>query len=305
MLLGFDECGICNLTKQTMKMNNIYSDKTLRKYLISVAYNVTGDINYSEDIVQDAFIKLLSLKIEINTPKAYLKKIVINKAIDYLKELKKMEAQTYQGIHLATPVEDDYWSLNKVKGHTLDMATFLLFNKLTPYERAIFVLRKVYKTKYDEIAEIFNESESYCRKIYSRLKPQLAKLTDRKDQSHPPSKKMIQQFIQRIEENDLAGLKKMFAQDIKYYVDSGGKIKGAAIRPVKGDDAVAKFILSRLKKITPQNTLNIIKSLNGLYGVMNIHEEKVRLTIHLKLTGNRISSLFIVSNPDKLMHLKV
>ena len=283
----------------------IFSDQNLREYMLAIAYNMTGNIDNAKDIVQDAYVRFFNVKGEIHNPKFYLKRIVVNTSIDHLNKLKKRSEEAYVGFNLATPIEDDFWEDKETKKKTIDMATSLLFNKLTPYERAIFVLRNVYELKYSEIAEIVNESEVYCRKIYSRLKPQLATMTEEKEQSIASRKDVVEQFLQNIKDNNLEGLKSLFKADIKYYVDSGGKVKGAAINTIKGDQEVASFILSRLKKITPANSKFRLAYLNGSLNILSIHKNIIRLSVHLQIADNKIDRIYVIANPDKLRHLSI
>lgn len=283
----------------------ILTDKNIRNYMLAIAYNMTGSIESSKDILQDSYIKYLSAEAKVQKPKHYLKRIVINKSIDYLNQQKKTLETRYVGFDLATPVEDDFWENSELKIKTIDIATSLLFKKLTPQERAIFVLRNVYELKYNEISEVIDESEGYCRKIYSRLKPRLTNMSEENNQSYSSRKELIEKFLKNLQDNNLEGLKSTLKEDIKYYVDSGGKVKGASTNVIEGHKSVSEFILSRLNKITPVDSTYILKSINGSLSILNISENKIRLSIHIQVIDNLIDKIFIIANPDKLQYINV
>ncbi|WP_340077515.1 sigma-70 family RNA polymerase sigma factor [Leptobacterium sp. I13] len=286
----------------TSHIANIVSNH--QKYFIAIAYNMVGDMEVAKDIVQDAYIKTIPFEENIKHRKAYLRKTVVNLCIDHLNHLKK-HPKSYVGPQLATPVEDTFWEDELKDNKSIDQALFLLFNKLTPYERAVLVLKNLYGTKHAEIASIINTTEEESRQIYSRLKRKIKRLPDQKTIALKTRKKVIDQFIYYINKNDLEGLKSLLKNDIKYYVDSGGKVKGAATNILTGSDTIAEFIISRLQKITPKVTCYKIKYINGKLNIVNVASNKIRLFIELEVVENKIANIYITANPDKLKYISL
>jgi RNA polymerase sigma-70 factor (ECF subfamily) len=279
-------------------------DSEHKEYLLSIAYNMTGDMDKAHDLVQESMIKLLKASDTISYPKSYLRRIVINLTLDYLKELKK-NPHSYIGPELPTPVEDSFWEHDVDVERNIDVAVSLLFKKLTPYERTILVLKEIYHVNYNEISELINEKEAYTRKIYSRLKKQINNIQSKKDVHPGPRSELIKKFTTSLQANDIDSLKSLFKEDIQYYVDSGGKVKGASTRVLKGKENVAVFLLSRFLEFRPKETESSIKSVNGKPSLINTCNNTVQLVARFDISDNLINGIYITANPDKLKYISI
>src|SRR5665213_87065 len=149
-------------------MNHIKVFSDYRNLLFSIAYNMLGVVEDAEDMLQDTYLKWMETNPdEVNTPKAFLVKVITNLSINHLKSTRK-ERENYVGLWLPEPlmkekVVDSFKSIDLY--HSLSIGMMVLLEKLTPPERAVFLLKEVFSYDYDEIAEIISKSEDNCRKI--------------------------------------------------------------------------------------------------------------------------------------------
>jgi RNA polymerase sigma-70 factor (ECF subfamily) len=279
--------------------------ETYKPMLFSVAYRMTGTVTDAEDIVQDTFVSLeRDERSDVVNVKAYLYKILVNRCIDYLKSARRRR-ETYVGPWLPEPLvisEND--PLQTVLSHeSLSVAYLLLMEKLTPIERAVFILREVLDFGYSEIAEMVGKKEENCRKILSLAKRKLGGPPSESAGSYEADQSRLNEFIEAVYTGNSAVLLELLAEDVVLYSDGGGKVK-AALHPIRTRDHVLRF-LQGLLKLAPADLRLRWVNLNGSPGLVAFSEQEPDSAVSFQIREGRIEAIYIIRNPDKLRHLKV
>ncbi|MFS0724328.1 RNA polymerase sigma factor SigJ [Paenibacillus sp. 1P07SE] len=278
-----------------------------RKYkrlLLTLAYQMTGTWSDAEDAVQDVFLKVCDVNPAglAEEPKAYLCKMVVNRCRDVYKSARRRR-ETYVGEWLPEPVPTsadeplDY----VLRDELLSYATLVLLEKLSPVERAVFVLREALGIDYTGIAEIIGKSEVNCRKLYSRAKGKMALGEGESIQAETEQETWIRTFIAALEQDNIERVIGMLAEDVVLVSDGGGKVL-AAIRPIAYPDAVSKFLVGLFRKshLQEDGVQLEIREINGQAGVVVRSGEQVDSIVLMHAEGPSLRNLYIIRNPDKL-----
>jgi RNA polymerase sigma-70 factor, ECF subfamily len=194
---------------------------------------------------------------------------------------------------------------------TLSTTFLVLLETLSPLERAVFLLREVFDYDYDEIGQIVDKSPTNCRQIVRRAKQHLASRRPRFEVSPRCREQMTEQFLQACNVGDLQGLIALLAEDITLWSDGGGRVT-AALKPLHGTVKVAKFLLA-IRSQKPANVVSQIAKVNNQPGIINyigvrplggsLWEHRPYSVMTFDFRDDRIQSVFIVVNPDKLKQL--
>jgi RNA polymerase sigma-70 factor, ECF subfamily len=270
-----------------------------RPLLFSLAYHIIGEVNEAEDLVQDVFESWFSKRPEVEFPKAYLSRAVVNRAIDRLEKLKK-ERESYKGVWLPVPVVSDTATGDELLADPLPYALLNLLEKLNPIERAAFILRHAFDTDYKEISEICNMPEENVRQMVHRAQEKLQKPRVRYEVSIDERQRLLTAFLQATVSADVTMLKKLLHQDVIMYSDGGGKI-AAAVVPLHGPETIIKFLTNVLKgavdnfDVKPANV-------NGLPGavIYNKVTGAPDTIFTIETDGQSITSLYFIRNPEKI-----
>lgn len=301
-----------------MELDSVY--KEYRPLLLSIAYRILGSVTHAEDLVQDVFVTVQQRGIHleeegIRNLKAYLGKMVTNRCLDYLKSASK-KREVYVGPWLPEPLVQDYTDIpgyaagedplqRIVLEDTISYALLVMLDRLTPMERAVFILRETFQYEYRDIAEFVNKTELGCRKIYSRLKRKIQEDGPCPEASPSQrSEQLILQFLHAASTGDMEGLFALLADDIVLYSDGGGKVM-AAIHPVTSSKRVLLFIQGLLSKENPTGSVRLVK-INGQLGfVVRSSSEPFPTLISLEVKEDRIQQMYFLRNPDKMQHLNL
>jgi RNA polymerase sigma-70 factor (ECF subfamily) len=270
-----------------------------RPLLFGIAYRMLGSAMDAEDIVQEAYLRYRDVPPgTIHAPKAYLSKVVTHLCLDQLKSA-SAQRESYIGTWLPEPVlTSDQPMERAIERESLSMAFLLMLDKLSPPERAVFVLREVFDYGYDEIAEVVGKSEAACRQLLHRARAHLAE-----QPAYPPAdtqthQQVIAEFIQAISSGDLPRLLQLFTDDALSWADSGGKAQ-AGRRPVIGRDPVARFLLGLGRKVPPGFGVSV-EQVNGQPAIVMTQGDVVFGLILFDLRDSHIQRVHYVVNPDKL-----
>ncbi|HEX4851733.1 MAG TPA: sigma-70 family RNA polymerase sigma factor, partial [Puia sp.] len=283
-----------------------------RPLLFSIAYNMLGSIDAAEDMVQESYMNWTKVKMEeIRQIKAYLVKIITNNCINQLNR-SKIQREQYIGVWLPEPVLN-YRSDEMRSGidsyHAVSIGILVLLEKLTPQERAIFLLREIFSYDYFELAEIFEKSEDNCRQIFKRAKDNLGNDKKRFTVDIEVHEKILQTFIKACSEGDMENLIGLLKEDILLLADGGGNsiaVNGqrltAALNPISGVDNVARFLVRVTVKIYEHiaGLKQKIVIANGLPSLISYDGDRPLALISLDSDGEKIRNIYIQSNPDKL-----
>jgi len=262
-----------------------------RGRMFSIAYHMLGSVGDAEDIVQEAYLRYRGASPDsspdsIRSPQAFLSTVVTRLCLNQLQSA-RARRETYLGPWLPEPlitVEDDMAERADLH-ESISMAFLALLERLTPVERAVFLLREVFEYTYEEIAAILGKEEAACRQILSRAKRFIAARRPR----FTPS-------------GDLDALVQMLSDDVSLWADGGGRVRGAATRPLHGPRAVARFLLGSVRFVQgpyePEFT-----SVNGEPAVILRVGGAPIAVVCFTLSGDKIAELRVVGNPDKLRHI--
>jgi RNA polymerase sigma-70 factor, ECF subfamily len=278
-----------------------------RGKLFAIAYRMVGSAMDAEDIVQDAWLRYQKLTTPLDNPSAFLRKIVTNLSLDYLKSA-KVQREQYIGEWLPEPIATDTASPSDAlnKAETISVAFLVVLETLSPLERAVFILREAFDYDYKEIASILEKSESTCRKIFSRAKKHIHSNRPRFDATPEAHTRLVNHFIAATQHGDVNEITAVLAEDVALYSDGGGKV-AAAIRPLYGRDKILRFLLGLHKRASDAGIVyeNIPIALNGEQGMISRMTEtgEMILAATFEIHQEQIVRIRFVRNPDKLATL--
>lgn len=286
-----------------------------KKLLFSIAYDMLGSIADAEDIVQETYLKWISVNSgKVQYPKAYLVKTVTNISINYLKSARK-KREEYIGTWLPEPF-DQYGSDESEKSveiySSLSVGMMVILERLTPIERAVFLFKEVFSYDYAEISGITEKTEENCRQIFRRAKLHLGDDRKRFSIDIQAHEKLLNEFTKACRYGDIESLVELLKDDITLYADAGGRpliLKGEKIialpRPLSGSRKVAKFLIRIINKVEElsENPSSKIILMNGMPVRITYSDGKpINLTI-LEIADGRISNIYSYGNPPKIKNI--
>jgi RNA polymerase sigma-70 factor, ECF subfamily len=276
-----------------------------RSLLFSIAYRMLGSVADAEDMLQETFIRWQqSTEDNIRSPRAFLVTIVSRLCINHLQSA-RVQREEYLGEWLPEPLVTDPGSdpfgIIKVD-ESLSMAFLVLLERLTPIERAVFLLREVFEYEYSEIAVVLGQTEVNCRQILRRARQHVSALRPRFEASGQKQSDLLQHFLEAVETGDPERLIALLSSDVVLHSDGGGKAV-AVPNPVRGADNVARGILGGLRRLVPKTLVRRLARINGEPGLVNYLNGKPHSVLTLDAVGDRIRTIYIVTNPEKLAHL--
>ena len=281
----------------------------LRPLLFSIAYRMLGSVAEAEDVVQDAFLRYegaVERSGEIDSPKAYLSAVTTRLAIDELRSA-RVRREQYVGEWLPEPLLTDESALDGARyveqADSLSMAFLLVLERLTPVERAVFLLHDVFDYGYDEVARIVDKSEANCRQLAVRARRHVAEEKPRFETSRQRRDEIADRFFDALGEGDMESLVEILAADVVVYGDGGGKVRGSWPRPIVGRDRVARlfeaFGVTRQLGITTQRA-----EINGQPGTMFFDRDgRLINVLTIDVADGVVQTIRSIINPDKLRHL--
>lgn len=281
--------------------------ESYRPLMFSIAYRMLGSAMEAEDIVQEAYLRYRATPPEtIRSPQAFLSTVVTRLCLNQLQSA-RAKREDYVGPWLPEPILTADSTLlspaTQVSAYeSISMAFLVLLEKLTPVERAVFLLREVFDYEYAEIAEIVEREEAACRQLFSRAKKHIAENRPRFKTSPESHRQILERFLQAVGAGDLDGLTHLLAEDVTVWSDGGGKVT-AARKPVRGRELVARFFLN-LRKFAPEGVRVDIAEVNGVTSIIFRDKEGTPLFVISPQTGDGlIHTVWAVGNPDKLKHV--
>lgn len=269
-----------------------------RAYLFAIAYRMLGSVEEAEDVLQDTYLKLHALPTKsIKNPKGYLSQVITRLCIDKLKILEQ-QRQLYEGPWLPELFTTD--AVPSTKSQQLSTAFLLMLEKLSPAERAVYLLRNAFDHCYEDIALILDKSPENCRQIFRRAKLKMQTGEGAPRSNAKQLEKLLKKFIELSESGRYTELQRLFTKDASLIADSGGKVKGAARQQIMGREQVFKFILGVSQKIRPEGTQYELRYLNYEPAIVGLVNDTVFLVITIQEKNNQVSRVFVHANPEKL-----
>jgi RNA polymerase sigma-70 factor (ECF subfamily) len=264
-----------------------------------------GTVADAEDMLQETFIRWQqATEDDIRSPRAFLVTIISRLCINHLQSA-RVQREEYQGQWLPEPVMTDAGSdpLGLIRvDESLSMAFLVLLERLTPVERAVFLLREVFEYEYSEIAAVLDQTEANCRQILRRARQHVSAMRPRFKASAQKQSELLDRFLQAIGSGEMDGLVALLASDVVLQSDGGGKAI-AVPNVVHGAANVARGILVGLRKLVPKEVVRRIAQINGSPGVVSYLNGKPFSVLTLNVAAGRIRAIYIVTNPEKLSHL--
>lgn len=280
---------------------------SVRPLLFSIAYRMLGSVMDAEDVVQDAYLRWQEAPdADVRSPRAYLATIVTRLALNQLRSA-RVRRETYVGPWLPEPLVTDHApdpSGSVELAESLSMAFLVLLERLSPIERAVFFLREVFAFEYAEIARIVEKTEVNCRQLFARAKQHLGAPQARFEAAAGQAQRLVERFTQAAGAGDMDGMLAVLAEDITLWADGGGKTPGAALQPVHGADAVARFVLGVMRKFLPAESVARPAEVNGQPGILVYVSGRPLAALVFDVQRDRIRTIYAIGNPDKLQALR-
>jgi RNA polymerase sigma-70 factor (TIGR02957 family) len=276
---------------------------THRNLLFTVAYEMLGSAADAEDVLQESWLRWSAVDQEqIREPRAYLVRIVTRQALNQLRTVSRRR-EDYVGEWLPEPLLTSPDVADDVElAESVSMAMLTVLETLAPTERAVFVLREVFDMPYDEIAGAVDKTPAAVRQIAHRAKDHVAARRPRVHVEPTEQEEVLERFLAAVNTGDLQGLMDVLAPDVVSVADGGGKVRGAARRPIVGAEKLAAYLLGAMEKfgITFVATAAWV---NGAPGARVEVDGQLVGAISVTVEQGRISRIYSVANPDKLAWL--
>jgi RNA polymerase sigma-70 factor, ECF subfamily len=276
-----------------------------RGLLFSIAYRMLGTIADAEDMLQETFIRWhQSAEQDIRSPRAFLVTIISRLCMNHLQSA-RVQREEYVGQWLPEPLltdpNSDPFKTLKID-ESLSMAFLVLLERLTPIERAVFLLHEVFNYRHTEIAEILDQSETNCRQVLRRARQHVGAVGRRFKPSTQDNTDLLDRFLQATRTGDMDGLLALLTRDVVLHSDGGGKAV-ALPKQIKGADKVARGILHGMQNRVPKEVVGHVAQINGKRAVIGYLNGKPFSVVSVNVRQGRIKDVFVVTNPDKLARL--
>lgn len=279
---------------------------SIRPLLLSVAYRMLGSVMDAEDVVQETYLRWQKAsEAEVRSPRAFLTTIVTRLAINHLRSAQSRR-ETYVGTWIPEPLVTEITSDSSGStelAESLSLAFLMLLERLSPTERAVYLLREVFHFEYEEIGRIVEKSEPNCRQILARARKHMEAGHTRFDADREQARRLVDTFTRASMEGDLDGLVALLAEDVTLWADGGGKIRGAPPRPIQGVDAVARFLLGVMRRFVPTGTQARPATINDQPGFIAWLGGQARAALVFDVRDDRVHAIYAIGNPDKLRSL--
>nr|WP_269084063.1 sigma-70 family RNA polymerase sigma factor [Pelagerythrobacter marensis] len=268
-----------------------------RPMLLRVAYRMLGSVADAEDIVQECFIRWLNTERgAVQVPEAFLRRIVTRLCLDQLKSARHRR-ETYVGPWLPDPV------IEPDEPEDVTLPLMLALERLSPLERAAFLLHDVFGQDYDTIAETLERDAAACRQLAARARAHVREARPRFAVDRRKGLAIAEEFFAASRSGDLAALGALLASDVTLHSDGGGK-RSAAVVPVIGRPHVLR-LHKALAVIFAKHPSRLVETvvINGLPGFVTSEADGELQTTALDIEDGRIAAIYVMRNPDKLRHL--
>ena len=277
----------------------------LRPLLFSIAYRILGSVSEAEDAVQESWLRYQASPAQPRSAKAFLSAVVTRISIDVLRSA-RVRREEYVGPWFPEPLLTDPYQDPERSAQLADsvsMAALLLLERLSPLERAVFVLREVFGFGFPEVASAVGRSEAACRQLAVRARRHMDAGRPRFEADRRERDELAARFFGALREGDVEGLRELLAADVQLVGDSGGKAPQLA-RAIVGAANVARVFASIFPWLVRIDVTLEPHEVNGQPGaIFRDRDGKVLLTLALDVLDGQIQTIRSVINPDKLRHV--
>jgi RNA polymerase sigma-70 factor, ECF subfamily len=277
----------------------------LRPLLFSIAYRILGSVTEAEDAVQETWLRYESSATQPRSVKAFLSAIVTRVSINVLRSA-RVRREEYVGEWFPEPLLTDPYDDPERSAELADsvsMAALLLLERLSPLERAVFVLREVFGFSFGEVASAVGRSEAACRQLGLRARRHMDEGRPRFEANRKEREKLAAQFFDALQDGNVNRLQALLAADVQLAGDAGGKVPALA-KTITGADKVARVLASIFPLLVRIDVTFEPRDVNGQPGaIFRDRDNKVLFTLMLDVLDGQIQTIRSVSNPDKLGHV--
>ncbi|MDW6024759.1 sigma-70 family RNA polymerase sigma factor [Mesorhizobium sp. BAC0120] len=271
----------------------------LRPRLTRIAYRMLGSVADAEDVVQEAFLRWLGAdRAVVREPEAWLRRVVMRLSLNHLTSARRRR-ETYIGPWLPEPVIEPVD--DEVDDFTLPL--MLALERLSPLERAAFLLHDVFGLSFDEVADTIAREPAACRQLASRARAHVRSTRSRFTVPRERGLEIAAAFFAASRKGDMDKLRSLLAADVSAYADGGGKTR-ATPEPVIGLEAVTQ--LHRALALLFEGAMSKLLRygfINGLPGFVTIELGGMLQTTALEISNDKIAAIYVMQNPDKLQHI--
>lgn len=270
----------------------------LRPKLRRVAYRMLGSVADAEDVVHEAFIRWMKAdRSDVREPEAFLRRTVTRLCLDQLKSARH-QRETYVGTWLPDPL------VGEEPEEDVTLPLMLALERLSPLERAAFLLHDVFGLEFEEVAATIQRDSAACRQLAARARAHVREAKPRFQVEKRQGLALADAFYAASRSGDMEALRGMLAADVSVHADGGGK-RPAATGPILGFDAVMK-LQEYLANWFRKNESRFIRGgfVNGLPGFITLEADGELQTTALDIEDGKIAAIYVVRNPDKLRHLQ-
>lgn len=280
-----------------------------RRALLGLAYRMLGSVADAEDVLQDALVRWHERESTtvVESPRAFMSQIVVRLCLDRLKSA-RARRETYVGPWLPDPVVDDRALTPDAASELasdLSVALLLILERLSPLERAAFLLHDVFDTEWPEVAKSLGRSEEACRQLASRARARVKDERPRYRPSEEQQTRVMVAFGHALQTGNVGALAGLLTEDAVFLSDSNG-LRKAALKPVLGRDRVSRLLVGLQNKSLSVRPDAVIRpaTINGLPGVLLFEGEALRETAAFDIDEDGlVRAVYVVVNPEKLRHL--
>ncbi|WP_343055397.1 sigma-70 family RNA polymerase sigma factor [Azospirillum oleiclasticum] len=278
-----------------------------RRPLLRLAYRMLGSVAEAEDMVQEAWLRWQSAdRAAVGEPAAFLTTVVTRLCLDQLKSA-RVRRETYVGAWLPEPLVESMTTEaadDDGLAGDLSVALMLTLERLSPLERAAFLLHDVFDLDFDAVARALGRNNATCRKLAARAREHVRASPARYPASPDQGEALTRAFLAATHQGDIATLQGLLAADAVLVADGGGK-RPAVLNPLRGADRIARFFagLARKHADAVPAAATLVR-INGMPGFVFTAADGLPQTTALEIDGDRIAAVYIMRNPDKLGHVR-
>jgi len=259
-----------------------------------------GSIAEAEDIVQEALLRFQRSEAEVDSPQAFLSRVVTRLCLDSLKSARR-QRETYVGPWLPEPIFDSEQAISD----DVTLTLMLALERLSPLERAAFLLHDVFGVGLDEVAAVLEREPAACRKLATRARAHVRESRPRFSVSPEKGAEIAHAFYVASRAGDVSALTRLLADDAVVYSDGGGK-RAAATKPVLGASRVVRFYVGLARKSGYRQSPGYRPvRIDGLPGFITLSDDGMPQTTAVEVADDRIVAIYMVRNPDKLARVLV